>query len=93
MKKRPEERQGDIPLPAALAILVVVAFALLAGTDAPRFLEELTAMTPALEANLVYFTTALVAVAFSFAWVASQYRRTVKLTKQGSRLEALLGKG
>ena len=92
MNAKPNERKDDMPISAALMLLGVVLFLLVAGKDAPRYASELQRLAPLLEKNGVYLTTVLVSGSFSLAWIASKYRRIVKMTKQGSRLQSLLGK-
>jgi len=92
MNKQPMKKDSDIPMPVALVILVGVAFVLLAGSATPRLADEIAGLARAFEENLLYLTTAVAAGSFSAAWMSAQYRRIFKLTKQGSRLQSLLGR-
>lgn len=91
MRQSTDEKRSDVPLSAALLLLVVVAFAVFVGPDAFKYFDEAFALEGAFEDNLIYFATALVTGALSFAWITSQFQRTFRLTKQGSRLKSLLG--
>lgn len=92
MLKTGDKQRSDVPMPAAVALLAVLAVLLLVGADAPRFAVEIEDLLPALERNVLYHCFCLAAGSLAAAWVASQWRRRVKLTKQGSRLNKLLGK-
>lgn len=93
MQKPATSKQGDIPWPLALMLLVAVFAFVLAGSQATRIADNLEALGPVCEANLCYFLVAFVAWSFTCAWMASHYRRVVRLTKQGSKLQAILGEG
>jgi hypothetical protein len=92
MNHTPTKKKDDMPLPAALVLLGVVIFLLVAGKDASNFANEMQGLAPVVERNLGFLTVALISGSFSLAWIAAKYRRLVKLTQQGSRLQSLLGR-
>lgn len=92
MNESVKQRKDDVSVSTALALLAVILFLLIGGTSVPEILRDLSALSPVFDSH--FHLLSAVAVLFSFAamWCATKWQRHFKLTKQGSRLQSLIGK-
>lgn len=92
MQDRKTQKGADIPVTIAVMALAVVGLIVAAGSNLQIILSDISNLTPLFEENLTVLSVVTATFSFAAAWTSSQWRRKFKLTKQGSRLENLIGK-
>lgn len=92
MKGKRGSDQYDVPVPAALSIAAVVVITVLAKGSDLSAKSFLTGLEVLFERHGLFLTAGFLAIAVNFAWISGAMKRSISMTKQGSRLKRLIGK-
>lgn len=92
MKDTVSQRKDDIPLPIAVALLLVIVVVSITGNKTGSILKDLSDLSVVFEDHFSALSVIVIIFSIAMMWITTQWQRHVKLTKQGTRLQSLIGK-